>query len=161
MILVGIGSNLCSKKYGKPVDNCKEAIDVLKKEMIIESLSPWYQSEPLPLSNQPWYINGVLKVKTSLNPNNLLKTLLKIENSFGRTRKKKNESRVIDLDLLTYNDLVIDSKLLVIPHARMHIRRFVLDPLIDIAPEWVHPTLKIEATELRKKIKDQQNIKKL
>lgn len=161
MILVGIGSNLCSKKYGKPVDNCKEAIEVLKKEMIIESLSPWYQSEPLPVSNQPWYINGVLKVKTSLNPNNLLKTLLKIENSFGRTRKKKNESRVIDLDLLTYNDLVIDSKLLVIPHARMHIRRFVLDPLIDIAPEWVHPILKIKATELRKKIKDQQNIKKL
>ena len=161
MILVGIGSNLCSKKYGKPVDNCKKAIDVLKKEMIIESLSPWYQSEPLPVSNQPWYINGVLKVKTSLNPNNLLKTLLKIENSFGRTRKKKNESRVIDLDLLTYNDLVIDSKLLVIPHARMHIRRFVLDPLIDIAPEWVHPILKIKATELRKKIKDQQNIKKL
>ena len=161
MILVGIGSNLCSKKYGEPVDNCKEAIEVLKKEMIIESFSPWYQSEPLPVSNQPWYINGVLKVKTSLNPNNLLKTLLKIENSFGRTRKKKNEPRVIDLDLLTYNDLVIDSKLLVIPHARMHIRRFVLDPLIDIAPEWVHPILKIKATELRKKIKDQQNIKKL
>lgn len=161
MILVGIGSNLCSKKYGKPVDNCKKAIDVLKKEMIIESLSPWYQSEPLPVSNQPWYINGVLIVKTSLNPNNLLKTLLKIENSFGRTRKKKNEPRVIDLDLLTYNDLVIDSKLLVIPHVRMHLRRFVLDPLIDIAPEWVHPTLKIKATELRKKIKDQQNIKKL
>ena len=161
MILVGIGSNLCSKKYGKPVDNCKEAIEVLKKEMIIESLSPWYQSEPLPVSNQPWYINGVLIVKTSLNPNNLLKTLLKIENSFGRTRKKKNEPRVIDLDLLTYNDLVIDSKLLVIPHVRMHLRRFVLDPLIDIAPEWVHPILKIKATELRKKIKDQQNIKKL
>ena len=161
MILVGIGSNLCSKKYGEPVDNCKEAIEVLKKEMIIESFSPWYQSEPLPVSNQPWYINGVLKVKTSLNPNNLLKTLLKIENSFGKKRKKKNEPRVIDLDLLTYNDLVIDSKLLVIPHARMHIRRFVLDPLIDIAPEWVHPILKIKATELRKKIKDQQNIKKL
>lgn len=160
MILVGIGSNLCSKKYGKPVDNCKEAIEVLKKEMIIESLSPWYQSEPLPVSNQPWYINGVLKVKTSLNPNNLLKTLLKIENSFGRTREKKNEPRVIDLDLLTYNDLVIDSRLLVIPHVRMHLRRFVLDPLIDIAPEWVHPIFKIKATELRKKLKDQQNIKK-
>ena len=160
MILVGIGSNLCSKKYGKPVDNCKEAIEVLKKEMIIESLSPWYQSEPLPISNQPWYINGVLKVKTSLNPNNLLKTLLKIENSFGRTREKKNEPRVIDLDLLTYNDLVIDSRLLVIPHVRMHLRRFVLDPLIDIAPEWVHPIFKIKATELRKKLKDQQNIKK-
>jgi len=161
MILVGIGSNLCSKKYGKPVDNCKEAIEVLKKKMIIDSLSPWYQSEPLPVSNQPWYINGVLKVKTSLNPNNLLNTLLKVENSFGRTREKKNEPRVIDLDLLTYNDLVIDSKLLVMPHPRMHKRRFVLDPLIDIAPEWVHPILKINAIELRKKIKNQQNIKKL
>ena len=160
MILVGIGSNLCSKKYGKPVDNCKEAIEVLKKKMIIDSLSPWYQSEPLPVSNQPWYINGVLKVKTSLNPNNLLNTLLKVENSFGRTREKKNEPRVIDLDLLTYNDLVIDSKLLVMPHPRMHKRRFVLDPLIDIAPEWVHPIFKIKATELRKKLKDQQNIKK-
>ena len=161
MILVGIGSNLCSKKYGEPVDNCKEAIEVLKKKMIIDSLSPWYQSEPLPVSNQPWYINGVLKVKTSLNPNNLLNTLLKVENSFGRTREKKNEPRVIDLDLLTYNDLVIDSKLLVMPHPRMHKRRFVLDPLIDIAPEWVHPILKINAIELRKKIKNQQNIKKL
>ena len=75
--------------------------------------------------------------------------------------KKKNEPRVIDIDLLTYNDLVIDSKLLAIPHVRMHLRRFVLDPLIDIAPEWVHPIFKIKATELRKKIKDQQNIKKL
>ena len=78
-----------------------------------------------------------------------------------RKRKKKNEPRVIDLDLLTYNDLVIDSRLLVIPHVRMHLRRFVLDPLIDIAPEWIHPVLKMNAIELRKKIENVQNIKKL
>ena len=161
MILVGIGSNLCSKKYGKPVDNCYEAIKVIKKKMIVESLSPWFQSEPLPASNQPWYINGVLKVKTSLKPNILLNILLKIENSFGRTREKKNESRVIDLDLLSYNNLIVDSKLLVLPHPRMHLRRFVLDPLIDIAPEWIHPVLKMNAIELRKKIENVQNIKKL
>ena len=161
MILLGIGSNLCSKKYGKPVDNCNEAVEVIKKEMVIESISPWYKTEPVPKSNQPWYINGVAIVKTKLSPFKLLDVLLKIESNFGRTRELKNEPRVIDLDLLSYHDLIFDSRLLILPHPRMHLRRFVLYPLTNIAPEWVHPILKLSVVELKKKIKDQQNIKKL
>jgi len=143
MILLGIGSNLCSKKYGKPVDNCNEAVEVIKKEMVIESISPWYKTEPVPKSNQPWYINGVAIVKTKLSPFKLLDVLLKIESNFGRTRELKNEPRVIDLDLLSYHDLIFDSRLLILPHPRMHLRRFVLYPLTNIAPEWVHPILKL------------------
>ena len=161
MILLGIGSNLCSEKYGKPVDNCNEAVKVIKKEMVIESISPWYKSEPVPKSNQPWYVNGVLIVKTKLSPFKLLDVLLKIENNFGRTREIKNEPRVIDLDLLSYHNLIFDSKLLILPHPRMHLRKFVLDPLTNVAPEWVHPILKLSVHELKKKIKDQQNVKKL
>lgn len=161
MILLGIGSNLCSKKYGKPVDNCNEAVEVIKKEMVIESISPWYKTEPVPKSNQPWYINGVAIVKTKLSPFKLLDVLLKIESNFGRTRELKNEPRVIDLDLLSYHNLIFDSRLLILPHPRMHLRRFVLYPLTNIAPEWVHPILKLSVVELKKKIKDQQNIKKL
>lgn len=161
MIFIGIGSNLSSNLYGKPLNNCLEAIKILKKKFTVNSISSWYESEPVPVSDQPWYINGVLSIKTHLSPTKILEILLDIEQNFGRVREKKNEARIIDLDLLSYNNITLNTQSLVIPHPRMHERVFVLKPLLDINPEWIHPELKLNVRLLLKKIKNKQNIKKL
>ena len=161
MILVAIGSNLSSKEFGKPIDNCYEVLKVLSKMFILKKKSSFYKSEPIPKSNQPWYVNGVIEIASSADPHKILEILLNIENSFGRQRKKKNESRVIDLDLLSYNDKLIETNSLVLPHPRMHLRNFVLKPILDIDPNWIHPLLKKTVKELIKEIDNIQKIKKI
>ena len=161
MIFVGIGSNLSSEAFGNPIKNCIEAVKTLNNEILIEEISPWYKSEPVPKSDQPWYVNGVLNINTDLNPLEVLNILLKIETNFGRFREKKNESRVLDLDLLTFNDLIIDTKKLTIPHPRMHLRSFVMKPITDINPNWVHPKLKMKSKDIMMKIEKGQGIEKI
>ena len=161
MIFVGIGSNLSSEAFGNPIKNCIEAVKILNNEILIEEISPWYKSEPVPKSDQPWYVNGVLNINTDLNPLEVLNILLKIETNFGRTRGKKNESRVLDLDLLTFNDLIIDTKKLIIPHPRMHLRSFVMKPITDINPNWIHPKLKINSKDIMMRIEKGQGIEKI
>ena len=89
MILIAFGSNLNSKKYGKPENNCNEAIEVLKKFFFLRKVSKLYTTEPIPKSGQPWFVNGVLEISTSIKPIDILKQLHQIENNFGRYRKKK------------------------------------------------------------------------
>ncbi len=102
--------------------------------------SRWYTSAPVPPSDQPWFVNGVALVATGLGPANLLATLHRIENEFGRVRRVRNEARVIDLDLLAYGDLVLgEGEGLVLPHPRLRTRAFVLLPLAEVAPDWRHP----------------------
>ncbi|MDC3091273.1 2-amino-4-hydroxy-6-hydroxymethyldihydropteridine diphosphokinase [Rickettsiales bacterium] len=161
MIFIGIGSNLASKIHGSPMKICLEAVKILKREILIESMSPWYESEPVPKSDQPWYINGVLNIKTRLNPLDILKLLLKIESDFGRVREKKNESRVLDLDLLSFKNRVICTDQLIVPHPRMHLRSFVMRPIVDINPDWIHPKLKINARDIIRSIKKKQGIEKI
>ena len=128
---------------------------------ILKKKSSFYKSEPIPKSNQPWYVNGVVEISSSADPHKILEILLSIESSFGRQRKKKNESRVIDLDLLSYNDKLIETNSLVLPHPRMHLRNFVLKPILDIDPNWIHPLLKKTVKELIKEIDNIQKIKKI
>lgn len=158
MIFLGLGSNLPSKKYGNPIDNCLKVIEVLKKYFLIKKTSSFYQSEPIPKSNQPWYINSVLSVETKLSSFQVMDLLLKIESSFGRIRKKKNEPRVIDLDLLIYNDEIINTKNLTLPHPRLHERNFVLFPIKEIEPNWIHPVFQIKPKDLIKLIKENQKL---
>ncbi len=102
--------------------------------------SRWYTSAPVPPSDQPWFVNGVALVATDLGPADLLATLHRIENEFGRVRRVRNEARVIDLDLLAYGDLVLgEGEGLVLPHPRLRTRAFVLLPLAEVAPDWRHP----------------------
>lgn len=102
--------------------------------------SRWYESAPVPVSDQPWYVNGVIAVKTAEPPAAFLQRLHGIEARFGRVRRVRNEARVLDLDLLAYDGLVNpgpDSPIL--PHPRLAERAFVLLPLAELDPHWRHP----------------------
>ena len=101
----------------------------------------------------PAFLNAVAEMQTSLDPGALLGRLLETERQLGRIRKKKWEPRIIDLDLLLYGDRVIRSPDLIIPHPLMHERQFVLKPLVEIAPEAIHPTLGASAAELLRRIR--------
>ncbi|MEE2695446.1 MAG: 2-amino-4-hydroxy-6-hydroxymethyldihydropteridine diphosphokinase [Pseudomonadota bacterium] len=161
MILIAIGSNLSSELYGTPLDNCWSAIDFLKKKFKILSISNFYETEPIPESSQPWYVNGVVCIRTDNPPHEILKELLSIEKKFRRTRNIKNEPRVIDLDLLCYNNITINTLDLILPHPRMHLRKFVMQPICDINANWIHPKFNKKAKTLTKKLANQKifNIK--
>ena len=146
MILIALGSNLKSETYGDPIKNCNKALEFLEKRFELEKVSNFYETEPIPQSNQEMYVNGVVSVKTNLEP----------EKIFKRVRHFKNESRVIDLDLLCYNGIIQKDKHLQLPHPRMHLRRFVMQPLCDINKEWVHPLLKEKAKNILKKLANQK-----
>jgi 2-amino-4-hydroxy-6-hydroxymethyldihydropteridine diphosphokinase len=101
--------------------------------------SRWYASQPVPPSDQPWYVNGVVAVETALAPMALLEALLAVEAGFGRRRSVPNAARTLDLDLLDYDGTQCVGERLVLPHPRLPERRFVLAPLSEIAPRWRHP----------------------
>ena len=163
MIFIAVGSNLSSKLFGTPIQNCINAIEILKGKVEIDKVSKFYESEPIPKSDQPNYVNGVVSVKTSIPPINLLSELFNIEKLYKRKRNFKNEPRVIDLDLLCYHEISINSEKLILPHPRMHLRKFVIKPICDINEEWKHPLLKINAKKILKTLVNQKisNIKDL
>ncbi|MDV7341461.1 2-amino-4-hydroxy-6-hydroxymethyldihydropteridine diphosphokinase [Terasakiella sp. A23] len=146
MIFVGMGANLPSPKHGSPVETLEACLKTFKDhDLKIVKRSNWYKSAPVPMSDQPWYINGVVAVETDKSPRDVLETLLEIENSFGRVRSEVNAPRVLDLDLIAHHDQIIqdegniEDKPFCIPHPRMHERSFVLLPLQQLAGNWTHP----------------------
>lgn len=141
MILIGVGSNLPSERYGSPLETCRAALAAVEAAGIaIRRRSRWYESAPVPPSGQPWFVNAVAEVETSLTPEALLAALHAIEERFGRVRRERNEARILDLDLLAYDDLVRGGRSgPVLPHPRMQQRAFVLLPLAELAPNWRHP----------------------
>ena len=104
----------------------------------LQACSCWYQTKAIG-PPQPDYINGCALLQVNISPQQLLETLLSIETSFGRVRSQRWAARSLDLDLLLYDDLIIDTPTLTIPHPRMRERAFVLVPLAEIAPQWVEP----------------------
>jgi len=123
----------------------------------IISVSPVYETEPWGFSMEGRFLNMAIAIQTEMSPRNLLQNLLETERLMGRERNKKKEgysSRIIDIDILFYNNLVINEAELNIPHPMTHLRNFVLTPLNDIAPELVHPVLKMTISELKKFSKD-------
>jgi 2-amino-4-hydroxy-6-hydroxymethyldihydropteridine diphosphokinase len=142
MILVGLGANLPSEQYGAPRATLEAALAAFDAEGVtVLKRSRWYRTAPVPLSDQPWFLNGVAAVATDRGPAELLALLHRIEARFGRRRERRNEARPIDLDLLAYDDVVLDEGGLVLPHPRLHERAFVLLPLAEVAPGWRHPRL--------------------
>ncbi len=101
--------------------------------------SRWYSSAPFPPSDQPRYVNGVVRARTSLSPYDLLVRMQAIEQQFGRVRGAANAARTLDLDIIDVDGLVVQTASLTLPHPRAHLRRFVLMPLRDVAPGWRHP----------------------
>ena len=157
MILVAVGSNLDSKIYGSPLENCKKSIDLLKNKFEVYKISNFYETEPIPKSNQPNFFNCIVFAKTILNELDVLKSLHEIEYRLGRRRKFVNEARTIDLDLIDYSNKILRNKEIVIPHPRAHQRRFVMEPLAELDKNWIHPILKINI----KKILDELNNQKI
>jgi len=143
MILIAVGSNLPGPN-GSSRANCEAALDALTREGVrILRRSRWYRTPPWPESEtarQPWYVNGVVAVETTLDPAALLATMHRVEAGMGRVRGPDtvNAARPIDLDLIDYDGQVRDS-LPILPHPRLGLRAFVLRPLADVAPNWVHP----------------------
>src|ERR1043166_8192542 len=149
MILVGIGSNLPAAGYESPLQTAAAALDELPNIGIgILRRSQWYLSEPVPGSDQPWFVNGVVAASAELAPESLLERLLALETRFGRVRGEANAARTLDLDLLDYDGRLCATRRLVLPPPRLHERRFVLAPLCEIAPQWRHPRLDRTADEL-------------
>jgi 2-amino-4-hydroxy-6-hydroxymethyldihydropteridine diphosphokinase len=157
MILIGLGGNLPSDIWGPPRRTLEAALGELAARGVqVAKLSRWYETAPVPVSDQPWFINAVAAVETSLPPRELLGLLHDVEESFGRLRRERWEARIIDLDLLAYNDLVLPDAAswqrqegdILLPHPRLHLRRFVLEPICDIDPNWVHPVIGLSARRL-------------
>ena len=140
-IYIALGANLPSD-HGAPEATLEAALAAIRAAGVtIEARSPWYASAPVPRSEQPDYVNGVARVCTQLGPAELLALLHRIEDAFGRVRRYRNESRVVDLDLIDYGGVVAGSHGggPVLPHPRAHLRGFVLLPLRDVSPDWCHP----------------------
>lgn len=141
VILIAVGSNLASEALGTPAQICARALARLDSgDVTVTAVSAFYETAPVPISDQPWFVNAVARVETGLPPAALLSRLHEVENEFGRTRKNLNEARVLDLDLLDYKGTFQEGPP-ILPHPRMGDRAFVLYPLRDVAPHWRHPLL--------------------
>ena len=127
----------------------------------IDLLSSFYETAPVPVSDQPWYVNGVARVLTRLSAHDLLDRLHAVEAEFGRVRRERNAARVIDLDLIAYGqELLREDGGIQVPHPRMAERAFVLLPLRDVAVGWVHPVLGRTVEELIADLPKDQQIRK-
>jgi 2-amino-4-hydroxy-6-hydroxymethyldihydropteridine diphosphokinase len=159
-ILLGIGANLIPDGYASVRDGCEAAIAMLSDHGIrLDRQSRWFETAPVPISDQPWFVNAVLLAHTALSPEETLAQLHAIESQFGRTRNVRNEARVLDIDLLDYGGEVIDEPSLTLPHPRLHQRAFVLMPLRDILPEWTHPKTGDDVTAMISALPAEQDIR--
>ena len=143
---IALGSNL-----GDSLATLKSAIATLNNTpgIAVKSHSSWYQTAPVG-PPQPDYINACAILEVTLQPQELLFTLLEVEIKFNRIRREKWGPRTLDLDLLLYDDLILDTPTLTLPHPRMTQRAFVLVPLAEIAPDWVHPLTKSAIAQILK-----------
>ncbi|HHB90657.1 MAG TPA: 2-amino-4-hydroxy-6-hydroxymethyldihydropteridine diphosphokinase [Anaerolineae bacterium] len=143
-IFLALGTNL-----GQRLANLAQARDFLHQSITIHTLSPIYETEPWGLLEQPMFLNQVLRAETDLEPEALLGLVKGIEKRMGRIfGEVRYGPRIIDIDILAYEDIIFKSPRLTIPHPRLPERAFVLVPLADIAPEWRHPVTGLTAQEM-------------
>ena len=143
LIYLALGTNL-----GDRLVNLRTAIESFVPELHVMRESTIYETPPWGYTEQPAFLNMVIEAETSLEPRALLLYLKKQEDDLGRVKSFRNGPRQIDLDILFYDDLILNEENLTIPHPRLHERGFVLVPLADIAPEFEHPLLRKKITEL-------------
>jgi len=141
---LALGTNL-----GDRVENLKIALDLIRPQAQILKTSSLYETEPVGVKEQPWFLNQAALVETDLPPLELLGFLKGVEQQMGRQKVELNGPRLIDLDILFYENLILETPDLVIPHPRLHLRNFVLEPLNEIAPGFIHPVLGLSLRELK------------
>jgi 2-amino-4-hydroxy-6-hydroxymethyldihydropteridine diphosphokinase len=152
---IGIGSNL-----GDALENCRNAVESLSliKGIEITRASSFYQTEPVGIENQNFFINAVVEIKTVLSVRNLFQMLQNIEKDMGREMEVKGGPRIIDLDLLFYGQKVIQDHDLIIPHPEISKRRFVLEPICEIASYFIHPAFGISMRGLKERLNDNKMV---
>ncbi len=155
---IGIGSNL-----GDCLKNCKTAVECISRlrEVELTAVSSYYKTEPVGVEAQNDFINAVAEIKTSLQAGELLTALQNIENSMGRIRESKGGPRNIDLDLLFYGQNVLQDGTMIVPHPEIHKRRFVLEPLCEIASYLIHPSFGVSVRGLRDRLTDDKKVERL
>lgn len=155
-VFLSLGSDL-----GDREDNLRQAVEAIGSSAgLVTGVSPVYETEPVGFSGSTDFLNMVVSIETDLNPSELIDNLMISEKSLGRTRGESGTiSRTIDIDILMYDDLIIDSGTLIIPHPRMHQRRFVLVPLNDLAPGLVHPVSGKTVMELLESCEDKSQVR--
>jgi len=155
---IGIGSNMGDRQA-----YCEEAVRLISRfpKTSLIKVSSLYETAPLEMVAQEWFINLVASVRTTLSPEELLQACQEVEQFLGRKRSVHFGPRTIDLDVLFYADRIIHEADLTIPHPRAHERRFVLEPLAEIAPEFEHPEFKKTVSQLLEKVRPLQEVRRL
>jgi len=155
---IGIGSNLGNKLY-----YCEKAIseilEIDRHQLLAKS--SLFKTEPMGYTSQNWFVNGVIKIETDLEPSELLRTLKTVEARLGRTETFRWGPRTIDLDILFFDDIQIQTEELRIPHPLIQNRRFVLVPLAEIDPNFFHPVLNKTVHQLLSDLQEDQGVEKL
>jgi 2-amino-4-hydroxy-6-hydroxymethyldihydropteridine diphosphokinase len=153
---LSLGSNLGDREA-----NLRAAVAQLEVAGRLLALSALYETQPVDVPDQPWFLNCVAAIATDLTPRELLQMALKIESAMGRLRMRDKGARKIDIDIVLFGDRIVDEPGLKIPHPAMNHRRFVLEPLAEIAPEALHPELGKTARELLTALAAGQTVRRL
>ena len=155
-VYLSLGSNM-----GDRAANLQSAIQKLGQLGTVAAVSAFYETEPVEFTDQPWFLNCAVALDTENTPAHLLRALLEIERTMGRLRTNQKGPRTIDLDILLFGDSSVNTAALTIPHPAMHQRRFVLEPLAEIAPDARHPILDKTIRELRDALPPGQAVRRV
>ena len=156
LVYLSLGSNV-----GDRAANLNSAIDRICAFGKVVAVSSFYETEPVEFTAQAWFLNCAVALDTETTPRQLLDAILEIEQQMGRRRTQKKGPRIIDIDILLFGNLIVDHSGLTIPHPAMHERRFVLEPLAEIAPNAQHPVLKRTIRQLRDALPPGQAVRKI
>jgi 2-amino-4-hydroxy-6-hydroxymethyldihydropteridine diphosphokinase len=155
MVYLSLGSNVGDRKA-----HLREAQERLKALGRVTAASSFYETEPVEFTQQDWFLNCAVGLETVQTPHRLLNSILDIEQAMGRRRVQKKGPRIIDIDILLFGDTILTSEEVTVPHPAMHERRFVLEPLAEIAPNMRHPVLNKTILELRDALPPGQTVRK-